>query len=206
MAVAVDAVQPQGQFRKLQRHRVQVQAEDVAVGDVAAHLAQFVRVVRVFDAPVQFALLALQVALRKLVHRLVQEGGGTHRRFADAQVQDVVGRHGVRDQLAQGVLHQGAGQGFRRVVAGGFLPVAPRQAVDEGSLGMDAQLAQALLVPVMHPLLVLVLVQVALRDEEGAGQVVLGFAGLLQLVQVLLREEAAVGEQRFIDRAKLVDA
>ena len=57
------------------------------------------------------------------------------------------------------------------------------------------------------PAVVLVLVQVPLGDEdEGADQVVLGFASLLHLIQILLREEAVVGDRRFIDRAKLVDA
>ena len=195
-AVLVDAVQPQRDLRELQRHRVQVHAVDVAVGDVVPHLLQLVGVPGVRDAPAKLALLAVEVPLRELVHRLVEERGRAHRRLADGELQDAIGRHVVRDQLLERVLDDAPGERFRGVVARRLLAVTPGQAVDERALRMHAELLPALLVAVEDLLLVAVPAEVARRHEPGAREVVRGVAGLLDLVEVLLGEEAAVGEQR----------
>ena len=152
------------------------------------------------------ALLALQVLLGELVHRLVQERGRAHGRLADGEVENAVGRHVVRDQLPQGVLDDAAGERLRRVVARRLLPVAAGEAVDEAAPAMDAELPVTLFVAVVDSFLLLVVVQIARRHEPGALERVVGISRLLHLVEVLLGEEAAVREQRFVDRAELVDA
>ena len=202
----LDAVQPERDLGQLACDGIEVDPVDVAVGDVELHLLQLVGVLRVRDPLAALALLALQVLLRELVHRLVQECGRAHGGLADREVEDAVGRHVVRNQLAQGVLDHATGERFRCVVARRLLPVAAREAVDEAAPRMDAELPAALLVAVVDALLLLVVVEVARRHEPGALEHVAVLAGLLHLVQVLLGEEAAVRQQRFVDRAELVDA
>ena len=123
----VDAVQPEGDFGQLAGNRIEIHPVHVAVGDVVLHLLQLVGVLRVRDPPAELALPALQVLLGELVHRLVQERGRAHGRLADSEVEDAVGRHVVRDELAQGVLDDAAGERLRRVVARRLLPVAARE-------------------------------------------------------------------------------
>ena len=71
---------------------------------------------------------------------------------------------------------------------------------------MDAKPAAALVVAVVDPLLFIVVVEVTRRHEPRAPEWIIRFPPLLHLVQVLLGEEAAVREQRFVDGAELVDA
>ena len=80
---------------------IQVHAEDVAVGDEVLHLLQLVGVFGMRDAFSELALAPIQVLLRELVDGFVEEGGGTHRRLADGEVQDPARRHVVGDQLLQ---------------------------------------------------------------------------------------------------------
>ena len=206
VAVLVDAIQPQGDLGKFHRHRVQVHAVHVPVGDVVPHLLQLVGVVRVGYPLPEFALPPLQIALRELVHCLVQERRRPHRRLADRQVEDAIGGHVVGDQLLEGVLDDAAGQRFGGVVAGRLLAVPSGEPVDEASLWVDAELLPPLVVQVVHPLGLGVLVEVAGRDKPGVFQVVRVVLRLLDLVQVLLREEPPVGKERLIHRAELVDA
>ena len=83
---------------------------------------------------------------------------------------------------------------------------ATGQAVDERTLRMNPELPPSPPVAVVDLLLLLVLAEVPRRNEPGACEIVRVVAGLLDLVEVLLGEEAAVGEQRLVDRAQLVDA
>ena len=99
-----------------------------------------------------------------------------------------------------------AGERLRRVVARRLLPVAAGEAVDEAASRMDAELPPVLLVAVVDSFLLLVVVQIARRHEPGALERVVGISRLLHLVEVLFGEEPAVREQRFVDRAELVDA
>ena len=75
--------------------------------------------------------------------------------------------------------------------------------MDERAALVDAQLQAAVLVAGLHLLLVGVLAEVALGDEVGGGEGVLGVAGLggLHFVEVLFGEEAAVGQQRLVHGA-----
>ena len=94
------------------------------------------------------------------------------------------------------------GQRFRGVIAGRLLAVPPGEPVDEASLRVDAELLPPLLVPVVHPLRLGVLVEVPLRHEPGVLQIVRVVLCLLDLVQVLLREEPPVGKERLIHRGR----
>ncbi len=71
---------------------------------------------------------------------------------------------------------------------------------------MDAQLPAPLVVAVVDPLVVRVAVEVARGHEPGGVEHVAAAARLPHFVQVFLGEEAAVREQRLVDRAELVDA
>ena len=206
MPVLVDAVEPQRDLRELERHRVEVHSVDVAVGDVVPHLLQLVAVPVVWDSLPEFSLLAVEVFLAELVHRFVEECGGAHGRLADGDLEDSIGRHVVRNQLLQGVLDDAASKGLGGVIACRLLALATGQAVDERTPRMDPELPPPLLVAVVDLLLVLVLVEVPGRHEPRARESVRVVARLLDFVEVLLGEEAAVGEQRFVDRAQLVDA
>ena len=57
LVLAIDGVEPQRYLGQLHRHRVQVNAEGIAVGQVHAHLPQLARVGLVRDAPTQLGLL-----------------------------------------------------------------------------------------------------------------------------------------------------
>jgi hypothetical protein len=104
-----DAVEPKAHLRQLHRHRVEVNAEHVLIGQAHLHLLQLGGELLVGDALASFLLAQLQIFLRQLVHHLVQERRRAHRRLADLQLQDV-GRGFTRQQLFQGVLHQALGE------------------------------------------------------------------------------------------------
>ena len=159
-----------------------------------------------WDALAPLALAAVQVLLRELVDRLVQERGGAHRGLADGEVEDPARRHFIRDQLLERVLDDAPGEALRRVVAGRLYPVTPCEAVDEPALGMDLELSPSARARFEYPLVLAVLVQLADGHEPGVCQLVGVPSRLLHFVEVLLREETAVGEQRLVDRAELVDA
>ena len=206
VAVLVDAVQPQRYFRQLDRNRIQVHTEDVAVGDEVLHLLQLVGVVGVRDTLPKLTLAPVQVLLRELVDGFVEEGRRTHRRLTDGEVQDSARRHVVGNQLLEGVLHDAPSQTLRGVVAGGLLAVPPGQPVDEPALGMDLELPQAVGARLEHAFFLAVLVQLAQWHEPGVLELVRVLAGWLHFVQILLREEATVREQRLVDGAELIDA
>ena len=62
--------------------------------------------------PAKLALLSVQVLLRELIHRLVDERGRAHCRFADGQLEDALGAV----ECVQPVHHQ-VTQGVRGIVA-----------------------------------------------------------------------------------------
>ena len=200
MTVLVDAVEPQGYFRELASDRVEVHPEHVAVGDVVLRLLQLVGVLGVRDALVPLALAAVEVVLRELVDRFVEERGGAHRGLADGEVENTARRHFVRDQLLEGVLDDAPGEALRGVVARGLLPVAPREAVDEPALAVDLELPQAAGAPLEYAFLLAVLVELAEGHEPGVRKLVRVLPRLLHFIEVLLREEAAVGEQGLVHR------
>ena len=205
MPVPVDGVEPERDLGELDRHRVQVDSVHVAVGDEPLCPLKLVGVVRVGDPLSHLPLLARQVQLGELVDGLVQEGGGPHRRLAHRKVQDLVRRHRVRHELAQAVLHEAPGERLRGVVACGLLAVAPPQPVDERSPGVPAEPLAAVLVEVVDALAVAVAFELGSGHEPRARQVVRLGLGLPDLVEVDLGEEAAVGQERFVDGPELVD-
>jgi len=205
----MDGVEPEGDLGQLDGDGIEVDAEDVAVGNHHAHLAGFLLDGVMRDVAVEFLLLAPDVGIGQLVDRLVEEGGGPHGRLADGQPQDRVGGLPVdvalllADQLLEGVFHQAAGQRSRGVVGGGFLARPTGQAVDEaaafvpeqavaGGIGIDA-------------LVFGIVGQFIGGDEECLVQRVPVVGGLLDLVEVLLGEEAAVGEQPLVHGTELDD-
>ena len=237
--LAINGVEPQRDFGQLHGHGVQVHAKHVAVGQVHAHFLQLLRVLVVGDAGFELGLFALQIGLGQLVHGFVQEGGAAHGGLADGEGENVVGLlHAavfLVQQFFQGVLHQALGEHLRGVVAGAFLPVAARQAVDKAAFGVHAQLAAAVVV-VVHLFVVAVVVNAAAGHEPGVFQQVgaavgvarfaggggfgfffavvtfiiagggAGFFGRgFDFVEVFLGKKAPVAEQGFVHRAQLVD-
>ena len=112
----------------------------------------------------------------------------------------------VQNQLLERVLDDAPGERFRGVVARRLLTITPGQAVDERTLRMHPELLPALPRRGRGPSPPPGTRRGRAPDEPSAREVVRGVAGLLHLVEVLLGEEAAVGEQRLVDRAQLVDA
>ena len=171
--LAIDGVEPDGHLGQLDGHGVQVHAEHVAVGQVHAHLLQLLRVLVVGDAGFELGLLALQVSLGQLVDGFVQERGAAHGGLAHGEGEDVVGLFDAAvflvEQFFEGVLHQALGEHLGGVVAGAFLPVAARQAVDEAAFGVHAQLAAAVFY-VVDLFVVFVVVDAAAGDEPGVLQ------------------------------------
>ena len=131
-----DAVQPERDLRKLHRHRVQVDAEHVPVGDEVLRLLQLLGVLALGDAPVQLPLPPLKVPLGQLVDGLVQERRRAHRRLAHRQTENALGWHVLVDLLLEGVLHDRLGEALGSVVAGRLLAIPARQPVQEFAPGM----------------------------------------------------------------------
>ncbi|MDN5871468.1 MAG: hypothetical protein L0H73_12190, partial [Nitrococcus sp.] len=84
-AVGGQGVEPQGDFRQLHRHRVQVHPEDVVVGEIHLDLLLLGGVVLLRDALAARALHQRQVLVRKRIDGLVQERGAAHGRLADGE-------------------------------------------------------------------------------------------------------------------------
>ena len=113
-------------------------------GDVRLHLLKLITIVVWGDAPlletsfVALLLLIGEISLSKLVDYLVLEGGSTHGRFKDLQIEEVLRlalalSHLVEDAL-QGIFHGASGQNLRRIVAGRLLAVTTIQTIDKGAL------------------------------------------------------------------------
>ena len=109
-------------------------------GDVRLHLLKLITIVVWGDAPlfetsfVALLLLIGEISLSQLVDYLVLEGGSTHGRFKDLQIEEVLRlalalSHLVEDAL-QGIFHGASGQNLRRIVAGRLLAVTTIQAID----------------------------------------------------------------------------
>ena len=129
--LAADGPEPQRDFGKIRRGRIEVDAEDVVIGDDHLHAGLLRRVLLDRDGLLEFLLLLAKVDVRELIDGLVQERRGSHRRFADRELHHLVRGHVVRHALLDGEPHQTARQHFRRVVRGRTFAVSSRHAVDE---------------------------------------------------------------------------
>ena len=173
------------------------------------------------DTPTEFDLLEFQVFFSQLIDRLVKVGGTAHGRFNQGQAEDVVGGF-VLEQFLEGIFDLATGQRLRGVIAGGFLPVAACQAVDEGSLLVAAQRLVAGLVEVVDALAGAVIVDAAFGHKPGTvEQVAAGLATAvvaslvivftcligfrLNLKQGFGGKKTAIGQQGFINGTELVD-
>src|SRR5690606_7007508 len=155
----------------------------------------------------ELGLLALEIGVGELVHGLVQERAGAHGGLANGQIQDLVGGEGagfagLAEPLLERVLGEARGEDLGRVVRSIALAVAAGEAKEVGALGV-AHGATAL---VAHLLLVLVLIDAALRHEVGAGVRVVDLVFGAHLVQLFFGEEAGIREQALVHGAELVDA
>ncbi|VVE55039.1 hypothetical protein PTE30175_04873 [Pandoraea terrae] len=166
---AVNGVEPDGNFRQLDRNGIQVHAKHIAVSQIHAHLLQLLRVVVVRYAKPQLRLFALQVGFGELIDGLVQECSAAHGRLANGERKYVVGilNTAAAQQLFERIFDQAFGQHLRGVVASGFLPVTPRQTVDEATPLMLAQHAVPRVVGVENSLILLVVVQAISRNKPG---------------------------------------
>ena len=120
------------------------------------------------------ALLAVEVGFGELVDGFVGERAAAERHLADGQVEDVVGFL-VLEQFLEGVLDDALGQDFGRVVGGGFLAVAPGEAVDECAFLVFLERA----VGVEDFFVLLVFRQVFAAYEEGGFELVVFLVGRL---------------------------
>ncbi len=204
-AVAADGVQPQRHLSQLHGYGVEVHAVHVAVGDVHLHALQLVVALLGRHRAAQLGLAQAQVGLGQLADGLVQEGGAAHGGLYHLEVEHLGGRL-AGQQLLQGVAHQAAREALGGVVARARLALAARQAVDELALAVHAQVALPGARLVAHALALVVVVELGGGHEVAHVQLVEGVVGALHLVEVLAGDEAAVGEQRLVHAAQLVDA
>ena len=135
--VAVDGAEPERDLGQLDGDGVEVDAEDVVVGEEHLDALALAGVAVRVEGLAELGLLAAEVGVGELGDGLVEEGGRAHGGLADGEVQDVVGRHArlvVADELLEGVLHEALREHLGRVVGRRLLAVAPGEAVDEGAL------------------------------------------------------------------------
>jgi hypothetical protein len=131
-ATGVDGVEPERDLGELNRDRIEVDTIDVIGGNEGLDLLKFLPVLVMPQALIGFNLPGFEIRVSKLVDRLVEKGAATHGRLTNRQLEDVV-RGFVLQQFLQCILDHTLGQDFRRVIAGGLLTVAARQAVNEGA-------------------------------------------------------------------------
>src|SRR5580704_4496949 len=84
------AVEPQRDLRQLERHRVQVDTEDVMVGEPHLHLLPLARIILMRDPPPGLVLLAVEVGVRELADSLVEKRRASHCGLADRELQNFV--------------------------------------------------------------------------------------------------------------------
>ena len=80
----VDGVEPERDFGEFDGGGVEIDAEDVVVGDEHFHLLEFLDVFVVGDDDAGFLLFPLEVGLGELVDGFVEEGGGADGHLADS--------------------------------------------------------------------------------------------------------------------------
>lgn len=88
----VDGVEPEGDFREIDGGGVEIDAEDVVVGDEHFHLLALLGVVVVRDGDAGFLLLSLEVGFGELVDGFVGKCSGTDGHFANGQAEDFIGQ------------------------------------------------------------------------------------------------------------------
>lgn len=200
----VDGVEPKGNLGEFNGGGVEIDAEDVVVGEEHFHPLPFAGVVLVGDGLAEFSLLFPQVGFGELVDGFVEEGGGADGHLADGEVEDLVGVEALQ-ALLEGVFDEAAGERLGGVVGGGFFPGAPGEAVDEPALFV-AQEGVGAVDFLKDALVVGVVLELGGGDEVGVFERVVILAGGFDLEEFLLGEEAGVGEQVFVDGPELVDA
>ena len=202
---AVDAAEPEGQGAQFDGGLIEVDAVDVARGDVVLDAAEFVEVEGGFDALAGLLLLEFEVVPGELRGGLVEESAAAHGGLADLEVEDRVGVFGavVLEQFAEGLFDQALGEHLGGVVGGALLAVDAVEVQDERALGVDAGFA-------VFEALDFVFLEIleALPGHEparglGALEVV---AGGFDADEVLIGEHAPERQEAFVDRAQLVDA
>ena len=112
----------------------------------------------------------------------------------------------VLQELLQGIFHQALCQHLRCVVGGRLLPLATGKAVDKGAFLIHAQLALFLAGLIAHPFFLLILGKLRLRDKISHVQLIEVVPLALYLIEVMFRNESAIGQQGLIHGPHLVDA
>ena len=216
MLVVGQGVEPQRHLGELHSDGIQVHAVDVAVREEHPHLLQLAAVLRLRQGlRARHLHRMLHVKLSDLVDAFIQERRRSHGRLADAPREDLFCLRLVVGQAFElllyehfkRLLHEALRQNFRRVVRGRVLTLAPCHAVNEASLLVllrDLLTRHRILVP---DLLVVGVARKFIGPHKVGGvKLVILHLGLLHLVKVGVREEPAVGKERFIDSAQLVQA
>ena len=196
----VDAVEPEAHLRQLDRHRVEVHPEHVAIGQPHLHLLQLLLEGGMGDGLAQFLLAQLQVLEGQLVDQLIEVGRGAQRHLQQLEAQDVGGGLSWH-QLLERVLDLAAGERFGRVVAGALDPVAAGKAVDERAFLVELRTGA---LSVGHDLLALVVAQLAAGHEMAHLQFVVGLAACLHTCPVVIAGLSVGGVAAVLDIEVLV--
>ena len=218
LAALVHRAEPQRGLAELDGRRIEVDAVAVAGREARLHAALVALVVGRRDALAGLFLNALQVGVGELVDGFEQECATAHRGLADRELEDLrrgellalycAGLVFCMQQLLEAVVDEALRQHFGRVEARGLLAVATGESVEERALFVD----QLWSVHAAHDLAVVIVLDARRRHEprrERFWRAAVGLRELLavgDLVEIVLREEAGVGQQGLVDRAELVDA
>ena len=200
-------VEPQRDLGELDRGGVEVDPVDVVEGEVGLRLLQAPGVVVGVDALAELALPAVEVLLGELAHRLDRERARAERGLAHRHREDVAGRGGgaaLVEELGEGLADGEPGEDLGGVVGGRLLALAAGEPEHERAGLVDDRLRLAGEPVLGHD-------EVVAADAVGAvgghdPRALARVAGLGDLVQVGLGEEAGIGHEPLVDGAELVDA
>ena len=204
-ATLINGIQPQRYLCQLHRNRVQVNAVNIAIGNIHFYLLQLVEAIFISDDLAGFFFLAGNIRFGQLIDGFIQEGCGAHSRLADGQFEDFI-RSLALKKFFQGILHQALCQNLRRVVGCGLFPLSAGQAIDESAFLIHTELAFFLAGLIADTFVFIILLQLAFGDKVTYIQLIERVALTLDFIQILLCNKATVGQQCFVDCAHLVDA
>lgn len=94
VAVFGEGTEPEGDLGQFDRDRVEVDAEDVVVGQIHLDALLGAGIVGLGDALVTGGLSQFKVFIGELVNRFVDKGRRAHGRFADLQAEQAFGAGG----------------------------------------------------------------------------------------------------------------
>lgn len=201
------------------------------VGDVGADLLALEEIRLLRDGAPHLFLLAFEIEVGQLVHRLNNEGGRSHSGLENGEVEDLV-RAQALAALHERVFDEQTRKRLRRVVSGRLFAVASGEPVDEASLAVDARLGavvddlrdrevfgaeagdeptglQQVLVAQRGagrtPACVVPEKILAGINLRGVAAFCIPFAGA-DLDQVFFGDKSGEGNQRLVDRTELADA